>query len=108
MIVAQVMDEYIMFDRKFVCKYIPPSQVHPKTFIGCKKKYNLKSYYNNKNRKTTNIKKNIYNLSNIEDNQGYKKKQTEEFIRKKQKKLREQNIDYDISDFYDIDATIDN
>ncbi|KAI9209700.1 uncharacterized protein BJ171DRAFT_484807 [Polychytrium aggregatum] len=38
-IVAETMDNYLIFGHMLKCKFIPKDQVHPKTFVGANKKY---------------------------------------------------------------------
>ncbi|XP_076341879.1 MKI67 FHA domain-interacting nucleolar phosphoprotein-like [Tachypleus tridentatus] len=40
-IVAETMNNYLMFDQLMKCKFIPPEMVHPLTFKGARKKIHL-------------------------------------------------------------------
>lgn len=52
-IVADVMNNYLLFGRLLVCKMVPPEDVHPNTWVGANRKWRMPEH-NHKARRTHN------------------------------------------------------
>jgi len=87
-IVADTMDQYLMFDRIIECKVIPPEKVHPKMF--CKKrKTNATEVHREKKNKKYN------QLSSEPKNPNKRVARQLESENRKRQKLAAVNINYD-------------
>ncbi|KAG8982543.1 hypothetical protein FRB90_006709 [Tulasnella sp. 427] len=88
-IVADVMNNYLLFGRLLVCKMVPPEDIHPNTWIGANKKWRMPTH-NHKARRT-------HNKPRDENEQAKVEKRLLKRQKERAKKLKEMGIDYDIS-----------
>ncbi|KAG8940592.1 hypothetical protein FRC00_012940, partial [Tulasnella sp. 408] len=88
-IVADVMNNYLLFGRLLVCKIVPPEDVHPNMWLGANKKWRQPTQ-NHKARRTQNKPRDEVEQARAE--KRLLKRQEE-----RAKKLKEMGIDYDIA-----------
>ncbi|KAG8954144.1 hypothetical protein FRC04_000364 [Tulasnella sp. 424] len=88
-IVADVMNNYLLFGRLLVCKIVPPEDVHPNTWLGANKKWRMPAQ-NHKARRTQNKPR-----DEVEQAKAEKRLLKRQDARAK--KLKEMGIDYDIA-----------
>ncbi|XP_028399417.1 MKI67 FHA domain-interacting nucleolar phosphoprotein-like [Dendronephthya gigantea] len=86
-IVAETMNNYMMFGRLLKCNVVPKEKIHPRLWIGSNRRFRTKPYgrtnTDNHNR-PRNIKQHTKQVSNLVSREG-----------KKRAKLKELGIDYD-------------
>lgn len=108
-IVADVMNNYLLFGRLLVCKIVPPEDVHPNMWLGANKKWRQPTQ-NHKARRTQNKVRSgcflwtprIFGLMGfLQPRDEVEQARAEKRLLKRQeeraKKLKEMGIDYDIA-----------
>ena len=67
-IVAETMNNYMMFGRLLKCNVVPPEKIHPRLWVGSNRKFRAKPYgptNTDKHNKPRNIKQHAKQVSNL-------------------------------------------
>jgi nucleolar protein 15 len=87
-IVAETMNNYLLFEKMLKCVVIPPERIHPDLFLGTEKKY---KHFN-----WTALNRNMINKTKTADQlKAHQEKLTKNYG-KKQRALKKAGFDYEL------------